>query len=53
MLIVYEKKYPTAKWDKGINNFKSYSKSNLYNRLKKKIFDEQGGICAYCESKVE
>ena len=52
ILTIYEKKYPIAKWDKGVNNFKSYRKNTLYHRLKKQIFQDQGQLCAYCESKI-
>jgi len=48
VLTIYEKKYPNNLW----NDFYRYNNSRLYKRLKKKIFDEQGGICAYCESKI-
>ena len=46
---MYEKRYPDDKWD----NFSNYSSGRLYKRLKKQIFQEQGELCAYCESKVE
>jgi len=49
VLTVYERKFPTNLWD----DFYRYNYSKLYKRLKKQIFQEQGGICAYCESKVE
>ena len=49
VLTVYEKKFPNNSWD----DFYRFNDSKLYKRLKKQIFQEQGGICAYCESKVE
>ena len=49
VLAVYEKKFPNSLWD----DFYRHNESKLYKRLKKQIFQEQGGICAYCESKVE
>jgi len=52
VLSIYEKKYPTVKWDKEENNFKNYRRGTVYNRLKSKIFERQGGLCAYCESHV-
>jgi uncharacterized protein (TIGR02646 family) len=53
ILTVFSKRYPTAKWDKGVNNFYDYRQSKWYKRLKEEIFKEQGHLCAYCETRIE
>ncbi len=49
VLTVYEKKFPNHLWD----DFYRHNDSKLYKRLKKQIFHEQGGLCAYCECNVQ
>lgn len=49
VLTIYAKKYPINLWD----DFYYYNKSKLYKRLKKQIFQKQGGLCAYCESEIK
>lgn len=48
VLTVYEKKFPHNLWD----DFYGHNGSKLYNRLKKQIYQDQGGLCAYCECQV-
>jgi len=53
VLTVFAHKYPRSLWDKGTHNFTNYNKGRLYQLLKKKLFSEQGWICAYCECEIK
>lgn len=39
---------PTNDWE----NFRNHNQSNDYKAIKQLIFNEQGGLCAFCESAV-
>ena len=44
----FRRTYPTCRdWDFFYNNF-----SSSYQEIKKTIFSQQGGICAYCEAGI-
>lgn len=46
----YVQSNPTDTW----NDFRSYNTGIDYNNIKELIFDtDQGGLCAYCETKVD
>ncbi|MDM8562908.1 retron system putative HNH endonuclease [Candidatus Marithioploca araucensis] len=42
-------KNPTARWDP---DFKDENGGDSYHAIRQQIFDDQGGLCAYCETKV-
>jgi len=53
VLTIFSHKYPRSLWDKGTNDFTNHNKGFLYQLLKKKLFSEQGWICAYCECEIK
>ncbi|KPA09380.1 hypothetical protein MHK_010411 [Candidatus Magnetomorum sp. HK-1] len=44
----YEKKYPVANW----SDFKNYNGGEGYQCIRNQILKDQGGLCAYCETKI-
>jgi uncharacterized protein (TIGR02646 family) len=49
-LTAYAQQNPTADWDNG---FRSSNGGNDYKAVRALMVDEQGGLCAYCETEIK
>ena len=49
VLILYEISNPTKKWE----DFRNFNGGKDYSKLKILIFQDQGQLCAYCETRIE
>lgn len=45
----FETQYPNASW----RDFSDYDEGKAYKEAKKRIFEDQGQLCAYCETRIE
>ncbi len=45
----YAQEYPTCDWDNG---FRNHHAGSSYQKIKERIFLDQGYLCAYCESAI-
>lgn len=48
-LTLYEINNPTKKWE----DFRNFNNAKDYSELKTLIFQDQGQLCAYCETRIE
>ncbi|ETR71629.1 MAG: hypothetical protein OMM_02351 [Candidatus Magnetoglobus multicellularis str. Araruama] len=44
----YEKEYPGANW----SDFKNFNAGEDYQCIRNQVLKDQGGLCAYCETKI-